>query len=219
MEGSASAPSHSQVLPAASNQFPSLGGNFQFSLSSPGEMTKEQSQIQKVQGFMPSNPFGSASNLASSNIAPPDTFKNSAGLFGSSSNNFNFPKAFHSDISSFASGFGGESDGAKDQRKAVEEQPKKKQAGSHRHVEHRPRSRGQSASSFQPRYAQRRSDFGASDPFGGSTLFASPSKKEEKKNKGKCEVVEKDGMTCEVRYTSSFIQSCCEIYGCYLTSV
>ncbi|XP_047736490.1 uncharacterized protein LOC108677582 isoform X2 [Hyalella azteca] len=214
IDSAASAPEYTKVLPAASNNFPTLG-SFQFGgLGHLGEMTKEQMAAQKEQGFMPGNPFGSSSNLASSNIAPPDTFKNSQSLFGSSSNSFQFPKEFHSEFAGFSGGFGSDK---KEEKAPAREQPQREAAeserseeprifegskalrrpqGSRRTVDHRPR--GQAASSFQPRFAQRRHDFHDESPFGSSGLHAASSKQEEKKNKGKCEIVNKDGMTCEV---------------------
>lgn len=188
VEAAASSPSFTKVLPAASNHFPSVG-SFNFNL---GDQTKEQLAAMKEQGFMPTNPFGSSSNLASSNIAPPDTFKNDQNPFGGGSG-FKFP-AFQTDFG-FSGGFGSLGGDGSHAPVAKEEQ-KERPAASDVAVEHRPR--GKSASSYRPRYAERRKDTFADDPYQGSRLYASPSKKEEKKNKGKCEEVHKDGMTCEI---------------------
>lgn len=187
VQASGSAPAISQIVPAASNQFPSLGDFSSPSFGELGEQTKEQMDAQKEQGFMPHNPFGSSSNLASSNIAAPTNFKDNTGGFGG---NFKFPKAFHSGIGSFGSGgFGGS---PSSQRK---EAAKPASPGTPDAVEHKPR--GKSASVYRPRYAQSRSDTFERRPK-EPKLHASETKTEEKKNKGFCKVVEKDGMICEV---------------------
>lgn len=153
-----------------------------------GEQTKEQIDARKEQGFMPHNPFASSSNLAPSNIAPTNAFQNNQNFGGG----FDFPKAFHGDFGTFGSGGFGSS-------KETKEQPKEETSDSAPAVEHKPR--GKSGSSYRPRYAQRRSDnfnHGDQGQFESPRLDASPSKKQEQKDKGKCEVVHKDGMTCEV---------------------
>lgn len=193
MEAAASSPSFTKIMPAASNHFPSVE-NFNFNFGAPGEQTKEQLAAMKEQGFMPTNPFGSSSNLASSNIAPPNTFKNEQSPFGGASDGFKFP-AFQNDFD-FSGGFGSLGGGDHFQAPVAKEEQKEKPSASSVAVEHRPR--GKSASSSLPKHAQKRRDTFSDDPYQESRLNASPSKKEEKQDKGKCEVVHKDGMTCEV---------------------